>query len=187
MGSNQNLPIGAATGTHALRRQRRIPVLRPAVRRGHWLLALIGLLGAGIGLASVLTEPQVQVRSGPGSYRVGGVELRALGDGSYEGGGAAMVVSERGGEVRAAASTYLDGRHMVGSCVYRRGADQESCLFSLGDERFTATDRRSGGGWKRTYSDGGTVDLRLDGGPVPVPFAVGRRAWPWAWSAWSRR
>jgi hypothetical protein len=173
----QNLPIGAATGPHALRWRRRVPVLKPARPRGHWLLAAAGLLAAATGAAAALARPEVDVRASAASYRLGGAELRAVGGGGYEGAGAALVISDQPAEVRAAASTYLGGRHMVGRCVYVRGADHESCVFSLGAQRFSATDRRTPEGWERTYSDGGEVRLRSGGPAVPVPFPVGHFTW----------
>src|SRR5256885_7934559 len=95
------------------------PLFRsPAAPRGPWLLAAIGLLAAAAGAASALTSPEVEVRASASSYWVGGAELRAVGDGGYQGAGAALVISEQRGVVRAAASTYLDGRHMLGRCVY---------------------------------------------------------------------
>src|SRR5256885_10768881 len=58
------------------------PLFRsPAAPRGHWLLAAIGLLAAAAGAASALASPEVEVRASASSYRVGGAELRAVGDG----------------------------------------------------------------------------------------------------------
>jgi hypothetical protein len=170
----QNVPLGPADSPHAVRRQRRLGRRLPV--GGPLLVGAAGLLAALAGALLGSSPPQFTVGMDAAGYHLDGETLAADGPGTYRGaGGAALVVSRRGSMVRAAASTYLSGRHMVGECAYVQGADHESCLFTVGQSTVAATDTRTAGGWRRRYGDGQEVDLEVaGGGAVPVPFAVGR-------------
>jgi hypothetical protein len=170
----QNVPIGPADSPHAIRRQRR---LRPRLPAGGWLLVGCAGMAAALGGAVLGTSPpQITVAMDASGYHLDGQTLAPQGGGAFVGAnGAALVIGRNGGEVHAAASTYLSGRHMVGQCVYVRGSDHESCLFTVGDSTVTATDSRTSSGWHRRYADGQQLDLEVtQGGPVPIPFAIGR-------------
>ena len=169
----QNVPLGPADSPHAVRRLRR---LGPRLPFGASLLAGGGVLAALGGVILGTCPPQITVALDSGGYHIDGKTLAPRGAGVFLGAdGAALVISQEGSDVHAAASTYLSSRHMVGQCVYVLGGDHESCLFTIGDSRVTATDRRTPSGWHRRYADGRELDVEVTrGGAVPVPFAVGR-------------
>ncbi|HEX4216184.1 MAG TPA: hypothetical protein VIA06_22920 [Candidatus Dormibacteraeota bacterium] len=127
---------------------------------------------AGIGVWVSATPPSVTVRRTSGTYRIGGATLAARGDGTYVGAGGVIVFDEKGGVVRAAASSTLNGKPMVGLCTWARGSREERCRFRLGDRRLTAIDALTASGWDRHYEGGSEVLLNTGGAATPVPFAV---------------
>jgi hypothetical protein len=169
--AGQHIPLGEL-GSHA-------------VRRARWRRRAPGwpLLAAGAGLAAALagvvlasSEPEVPVRFDAAGYQVAGEQLTDRGGGAYLGrSGAALVITRSGGDLVAAASTNLDGRHMTGRCEVAPAPGGESCRFQLGGESLTADDERTSYGWHRRYSDGRTVAIHVAGDrETPVPFALGR-------------
>src|SRR5207249_34671 len=78
---------------------------------------------------------------------------------------------------RAGASAALHGVHMTGTCTLPDNSRTETCGFTLAGQTLGAVDSWTGGGWRRRYSDGRSVDIGVAGGrPVPVPIAGGRGA-----------
>jgi len=172
----QNLPIGAVTSPHAVR-LRRLPARLPRMRlRPHVLLMLTGMAAAAAGAIVSAAPAPVEVRWSADAYEIGGTRLDAVSPGVYEGAdGAAVVVATSGGVTRAGASASLHGVHMTGTCTLPDGARTETCRFTLAGQTLGAVDSWTGGGWRRRYSDGRSVDIGVAGGrPVPVPIAVGR-------------
>ncbi len=159
------LPVGSP---HPVRRPRR---QRPAPSRA---LAALGLLAAGAGALLGALPPPLSAGLENHAYQVGGVSLPARGGGVYAGPQGAMVLIVEPTVVRAGASTEFAGQPMIGSCAMIRGARAEHCRFWLGSQRLEASDRLQGNAWLRTYSDGEQVRIALVGGPVPVPFPLGR-------------
>jgi hypothetical protein len=173
---NQRIPLGAADSPYAVRRFRRLRRLGPPLGWPVWAagVALVSaLVGAWLETAS---PPAVEVRLDAQGYHIAGQLLQDQGDGSYQDpSGAALVIQRGSGRVLAAASTNLNGRHMLGRCVEIQGADHEDCTFTIGSATIQARDDRTPSGWHRRYSDGQTVDIGVPGGAdTPVPFAVGR-------------
>src|SRR5207249_3439979 len=122
----QNVPLGPSDSPHAVRRRRR---LGPELPIGGSLLAGGGALAALGGVLLGTSSPQITVALDPGGYHIDGKTLAPRGGGVFVGAdGAALVISRDGEDVHAAASTYLNSRHMVGRCVYVQGGDHESCL-----------------------------------------------------------
>lgn len=178
MEPGQNLPLGPVDGRHAVRRRLPAHVRRSLRLHLPLVLGVVGLALAGAGAWLGVSPTSVAVSQDADAYVVDGVRLPAAegAPGTYAGPGGAMVVREDGGVVRAAASTALDGRHMTGRCVWRRGAPEETCTFTLEQRSLAATDVRTAWGWRRQYDDGEAVDLETSGGgTVLVPFAVGLR------------
>lgn len=178
MDAGQNVPLGPVDRRHAMRRR-----LPSSIRRSIRLHLPLVLGGVGVALAGAgawlsLSPTAVVVTQGSDAYAIGDVRLPAVAGetGTYVGPEGALVIRPDGATVRAAASTALDGRHMAGRCVWRRGAATESCTFTLERRTITATDTRTASGWHRRYGDGETVDLQTNGDRVVlVPFAVGLR------------
>lgn len=165
---SQNVPLGPLDSPHAVRRRRR----RVRLPEAHLTLVGIGLVLAGLGVWISAAPPAVTVRRTAGSYRIGGATLVARGHGTYAGSGGVIVFEEKGGVVRAAASSTLNGQSMVGLCTWARGSREESCRFRLGGRRLTAEDALTSSGWDRRYGGGSEVVLDTGGAPIPVPFAI---------------
>lgn len=173
---DQRIPLGAADSPHAVRRLRRLRRFRPPLGWPAW--------AAGVALASALVGVWLETASPAGvevaldaeGYHIAGQVLEDQGDGSYQDpSGAALIIQRGSGRVLAAASTNLNGRHMLGRCVELQGADHEDCTFTIGGATIQARDDRTSDGWHRRYEDGQTIDIRVTGGAdTPVPFAVGR-------------
>jgi hypothetical protein len=170
----QRIPLGAAS-PHVVRRYR--------VWSGTpWARAVTPLVLAGLGLAAAVTgaafyaaEPEVDVDLSSQGYRVAGHELASQGAGVYQGADGALVMERQGSQLTSAASTTVAGEPVTGRCALAIGAGRESCDFSLGGRVLSALDIRSASGWSRHYSDGVSVNIRVDGDPdTPVPFPVGR-------------
>lgn len=169
-GQRLPLPVGSP---HPVRQARRIFQGHPGARRT--LLAILGVVAAAGGAVLTALPPEVSVGLDRQGYRVGEARLPARGAGLYAGAGGALVLQDDGGLTSAAASTQLNGEHMVGACRLANGGRSERCWFELGGRPLWAEDRLRSGGWDRRYDDGRTVRIVLEGGrPVPVPFALGR-------------
>ncbi len=125
---------------------------------------------AGVALAVSPGAP-VSVAFSSSGYSIGGTTLHSS-DGITYTGSAVLVVRHVGAALRAAASTSVAGRHVVGVCDMT-GAREQTCRFTIGGTVTTSHDRYDAGHWLRTYADGQTVEIDAAPG-VPVPFPIGR-------------
>jgi hypothetical protein len=171
--TQQRIPLGASRSPHAVRRWRLRRVDVSAL--GPVTLGGLGALAALAGIALALMEPQAEVRMDGSSYTIAGQTFASNGGHLYQAAsGATLLVERRDGRLVAAASTNLDGQHMVGRCEARAGGRSESCSFRIGTRSVTAVDTRTGDGWSRRYSDGRTAAIKFVGAAdTPVPFPVG--------------
>lgn len=152
---------------------RRVTSARRPARQA--LLTALGLLAAAGGAILGATPPEVTVTLDEHAYRLGDVALAAQGGGVYAGPAGAIVIARGPAGTRAGASTTLHGDAMLGSCRLDPDGMHERCTFDLGARTVTAIDEFDGSGWRRRYSDGLEVRIRLgQARPVPVPIAVGR-------------
>jgi hypothetical protein len=96
-------------------------------------------------------------------------------------GDATLVIdAASSGVVTAAAVMTWNGLSATVRCAFRRSGTGgvETCLYELGSQRLTSTDRFDASAriWYRHYSDGVVVTISVPRGRtvVPVPFPLGR-------------
>lgn len=127
--------------------------------------------GTAGGIALALSAAPVAVSMDDHAYRIGGMTLRAVGPREYAGTGT-VVVTHAGPVVRAASSSMVDGRHVLGVCNVSADGLSELCLFDESGRRsLTAVDDWRAGAWRRRYADGASAVISAAPG-TPVPFLV---------------
>jgi hypothetical protein len=174
------VPLGGLAPVH-----RRSTRWRRTVRahRSVPMLALALVSAAGGVCLSTTPRPLDAGLDGAGVH-VDGVTLTRVAISSastqiFTGAATLVIDTASSGVITAAAVMTWNGLSATVRCVFHRGGagGVETCLYELGSNQLTSTDRFSARTrtWFRQYSDGVAVAIGLPRGStvIPIPFPLG--------------
>ena len=162
------------------------PWIRAWWRNGTALLTAGAVLCAAAGVVISTTPRAVPVYADASHVYLGSVALTRAPESpvpgyTMYGGIGVILLSNAQVTARAAGAATVNGVRASGACtqVAVRGTTlTERCRFSVGRARITSLDSFDSGArlWRRTYSDGETVQFAVAAGRtvIPIPLPLGR-------------
>ena len=162
------------------------PWIRAWWRNGTALLTAGAVLCATAGVVISTTPRAVPVYADASHVYLGSVALTRAPESpvpgyTMYGGTGVILLSNAQVTARAAGAATVNGVRASGACtqVAVRGTTlTERCSFSVGRARITSLDSFDSGArlWRRTYSDGETVQFAVAAGRtvIPIPLPLGR-------------